>query len=303
MPSRQAPRLLQADNPSIRKAKASVVSSSVSTKGQASSEQFGNGTLYSWKETLTSSPYYASAKEYASKLRMSSSEYISKEASRRMPADLAATAKASLKEMTPSQQALQKSVETASSQMANTASRIIKAGSESISKPGQKVMRSSAEQISKSIASATSVASTTARQVAHSTKDTVVSEFRVFRQEALWWLWWWSLAAIAVYGLATTLPGELLREYHRRQDSDKRRIAAEKTTTSSDAANETTEQGDDTNEKSTTNWMVPSRWTAIVSASNKEGGNSEASSSAWTNWKGWPVVTPKQEEDKRRFAP
>jgi hypothetical protein len=298
MPKGEALRLLESDNPTIPKAKATTLSSSVAPK--AHPFPLGRGTFYSWKETLKSSPYSASAKAFASKLRASSSEYISKEASKRMqvPTDFAASTKASLKQITqPSQQALQKSVEIASSQLANTASQIVQAGSDSIAKPAQKVMLSSSEQLSKSVASASAAVSTTASQVAQSTKETIISEFRVMRQEALWWLWWWSLAAIAVYGLATTLPGELLREYHRRRGLDnKRRIEADKTV---DAAKQTTEHRDNyTSEKTTTNCITPSRWAALAKTSNKEGGSSIGSTiRSWTSSIRWPVNSNQEADD------
>ena len=38
-----------------------------------------------------------------------------------------------------------------------------------------------------------------------------ISFGRDYSTKVMWWLWWWSLAAIGVYGIATTLPKELVK--------------------------------------------------------------------------------------------
>ena len=163
IPKRHPPRLPRANTLSISKIQAASFSSS--RKG-FSLQQLAKNTLDAWKETVTSSQYYLSAKEYSSKLRISTADNA-----KRIPTNLSSSSKTSLATLTqPVQQALEKSLEAASSQMSHAATRIIKSGSDSVSKPAQRVIKTSSEQISKSVASATAAASTAARQVAESTK-------------------------------------------------------------------------------------------------------------------------------------
>jgi len=43
--------------------------------------------------------------------------------------------------------------------------------------------------------------------------QSLIREARDTRDRVLKWLWWWGLAAVGVYGLATTLPRELIKYY------------------------------------------------------------------------------------------
>ena len=49
---------------------------------------------------------------------------------------------------------------------------------------------------------------------------TLINEARETRDKALRWIWWWSLAAVGIYGFATSLPREMIRYYAASQDDD-----------------------------------------------------------------------------------
>lgn len=84
------------------------------------------------------------------------------------------------------------------------------------------ILRSSSKKVSQQIQSA---ASQTGEAISHKSKAAVeatserirnssvgvLANAQQFGQKALRWFFWWSLAAIAVYGLATSIPSALLR--------------------------------------------------------------------------------------------
>ena len=61
--------------------------------------------------------------------------------------------------------------------------------------------------------SAAQAATNAALRNSNKAAQSLISEARDTRNRALKWLWWWGLAAIGVYGLATTLPRELIKYY------------------------------------------------------------------------------------------
>ena len=65
-------------------------------------------------------------------------------------------------------------------------------------------------------AAATRVASDNVKGAA----GTLINEARETRDKALRWIWWWSLAAVGIYGFATSLPREMIRYYAATQDDD-----------------------------------------------------------------------------------
>ena len=58
-------------------------------------------------------------------------------------------------------------------------------------------------------ASATRVASENVERAA----GALINEARETRDRTLKWIWWWSLAAVGIYGFASSLPRELIRHY------------------------------------------------------------------------------------------
>ena len=65
-------------------------------------------------------------------------------------------------------------------------------------------------------AAATRVASDNVKGAA----GTLINEARETKDKALRWIWWWSLAAVGIYGFATSLPREMIRYYASKQDDD-----------------------------------------------------------------------------------
>lgn len=65
-------------------------------------------------------------------------------------------------------------------------------------------------------AAATRVASDNVKGAA----GTLINEARESRDKALRWIWWWSLAAVGIYGFATSLPREMIRYYASTQDDN-----------------------------------------------------------------------------------
>ena len=65
-------------------------------------------------------------------------------------------------------------------------------------------------------AAATQVASDNVKGAA----GALINEARETRDNALRWIWWWSLAAVGIYGFATSLPREMIRYYAATQDDN-----------------------------------------------------------------------------------
>ena len=65
-------------------------------------------------------------------------------------------------------------------------------------------------------AAATRVASDNVKGAA----GTLINEARETKDKALRWIWWWSLAAVGIYGFATSLPREMIRYYASKQDDN-----------------------------------------------------------------------------------
>mmetsp|Transcript_37755 Transcript_37755/g.82252 ORF Transcript_37755/g.82252 Transcript_37755/m.82252 type:complete len:277 (-) Transcript_37755:227-1057(-) len=109
------------------------------------------------------------------------------------------------------------------------------------------------EEITSRAATAAEIASRTAPKVASAassaasqnikyTADKFINEARDTRDKALKWLWWWGLAAVGVYGFATSVPRELIRYASSKQDK------------SDPSSERPLDAGDDANELSTTDW-------------------------------------------------
>lgn len=61
--------------------------------------------------------------------------------------------------------------------------------------------------------SAVQAATNAAIRNSNKAAQSLIREARDTRDRVLKWLWWWGLAAVGVYGLATTLPRELIKYY------------------------------------------------------------------------------------------
>jgi hypothetical protein len=99
-----------------------------------------------------------------------------------------------------------------------------------------------AETASRTAPKVASAASSAASQNIKYTTDKFINEARSTRDRALKWLWWWGLAAVGVYGFATSVPRELIRYAARKQGKN-------------DSSSERPlDAGDDTDELSTADW-------------------------------------------------
>ncbi|CAB9521494.1 expressed unknown protein [Seminavis robusta] len=274
---------------SVSKAKSSALTTK---QGAASYQASAKQSLDSWKQTVTSTPSYQSAKDYSDKLRRSTHQ-TAETLAKQISTD---TVRSSLDKLaTPAQQVLQKTTKSASDRIASTGTAA-RVAQQKVNAQGKALLQSSSERISKSVSTAAHVASSTVSGAAQSTKDTVVSELRVMRKDAFRWLWWWSLAAIAIYGVATTLPGELLREYHRR--SDKGESQREK--------GQAREEEEVSKSKQPEDQLTRFSWTESLSgwnpfatsqSSNKDDDTKTQQQTSWFHQLGWPSSSGKKEQN------
>lgn len=138
-----------------------------------------------------------------------------------------------------SQEKASQSISEVSSQVRTKASQLAQTSqqkaSQSIHQTSSRLQTKASQLAQTSQAKASQSAQRASSQVKSAT-STITSElgggFQSMGKKSLRWIWWWSLAAIAVYGMATTLPGQLLREYnHSRRLENSQRTESSKSTT------------------------------------------------------------------------
>jgi hypothetical protein len=84
----------------------------------------------------------------------------------------------------------------------------------SATKRASHVVRDTSSTIASSATSATKRASHVVRDTSSTIASSATEAAKEAKKEAtkgIRWIWWWSLAAIGVYGIATTVPRELVR--------------------------------------------------------------------------------------------
>ena len=214
-----------------------------------------------------------------------------------------------------SQEKASQSIHQASSQFRNKASQLAQTShekaSQSIHQASSNLQTKASQLAQTSQVKASQSAQRASSQVKSATSN-ITSErflggFRSMGRDSLRWIWWWSLAAIAVYGMATTLPGQLLREYNhsRRLESNKRSpesTANETNQRSSDGSAGfssgyfTTTPASSKSEQNDAEEPLPSldtgysRWTAWLPATSSGGkdltksNDNKTSKSRWLSW-------------------
>ena len=154
--------------------------------------------------------------------------------------------------------AVRQTVDTVSSQAKSKASQWAKTGQDKVVQStqrassqvqtvslhaqttAQRLARQGHDQVSQSAQRASSQAKSLAATAAAAGQERFVDGLQSMRRDTMRWIWWWSLAAIAVYGIATTLPAELLRDYNRK------RMAAGSSSSSPETTTTTTTTAGDT---------------------------------------------------------
>lgn len=112
-------------------------------------------------------------------------------------------------------------VDKGSSVAANAASTAFQKGKHAVDKGSSALSRSAATAYRKGKIAAMDTAraaskemsdqATEATRKASKKASETISEGKKASTIALRWLWWWSLAAVGIYGIATTVPKELVR--------------------------------------------------------------------------------------------
>lgn len=109
----------------------------------------------------------------------------------------------------------------------------VQKGSHSVSEATTQVFREKSQQVSNQVKSASDVVRDVSQRAVSKTTDTIKESSKAAAKnasesirntsigafgnaqetgrKAIRWLWWWSLAAVGVYGIATTVPRELIR--------------------------------------------------------------------------------------------